>query len=243
MHFIGAIEAGPQINSRHFGATSSSALEAAPSKNQFTTWSPWYGYEELGRERKRAGHRLPLAKSALWSLLAITARRASALPSVTRFSICARALSKAFFASSSRCHRRRCSQESLNALMALDPNAWSALRRQLTALLMPTGADPQTQARVKPLLIPMHEVQMQFPAQIGDYTDFYASIHHATRVGKLFRPDNPLLPNYKYVPIGYHGRASRSLSAAPKFAGPAARQNRRPPPNQPSVRPALSITN
>jgi fumarylacetoacetase len=49
---------------------------------------------------------------------------------------------------------------------------------------------------------------MLLPAQIGDYTDFYASIHHATRVGKLFRPDNPLLPNYKYVPIGYHGRAS-----------------------------------
>jgi fumarylacetoacetase len=49
---------------------------------------------------------------------------------------------------------------------------------------------------------------MQLPAAIGDYTDFYASIHHATRVGLLFRPDNPLLPNYKYVPIGYHGRAS-----------------------------------
>ena len=46
------------------------------------------------------------------------------------------------------------------------------------------------------------------PAEIGDYTDFYAGIHHATNVGKLFRPDNPLLPNYKYVPIGYHGRAS-----------------------------------
>jgi fumarylacetoacetase len=54
----------------------------------------------------------------------------------------------------------------------------------------------------------MRDVEMQLPAQIGDYTDFYASIHHATRVGKLFRPDNPLLPNYKYVPIGYHGRAS-----------------------------------
>ena len=54
----------------------------------------------------------------------------------------------------------------------------------------------------------MRDAEMQLPAQIGDYTDFYASIHHATRVGKLFRPDNPLLPNYKYVPIGYHGRAS-----------------------------------
>ena len=49
---------------------------------------------------------------------------------------------------------------------------------------------------------------MLLPARIGDYTDFYASVYHATNVGRLFRPDNPLLPNYKYVPIGYHGRAS-----------------------------------
>ena len=49
---------------------------------------------------------------------------------------------------------------------------------------------------------------MLLPAAVGDYTDFYASIFHATNVGKLFRPDNPLLPNYKYIPIGYHGRAS-----------------------------------
>ncbi len=58
------------------------------------------------------------------------------------------------------------------------------------------------------MLILSADVEMLLPAHIGDYTDFYASIHHATRVGKLFRPDNPLLPNYKYVPIGYHGRVS-----------------------------------
>jgi fumarylacetoacetase len=58
------------------------------------------------------------------------------------------------------------------------------------------------------LLHPMGECRMHLPAQVGDYTDFYVGIHHATNVGKLFRPDNPLLPNYKYVPIGYHGRAS-----------------------------------
>ena len=55
---------------------------------------------------------------------------------------------------------------------------------------------------------------MHLPAQIGDYTDFYVGIHHATNVGKLFRPDNPLLPNYKYVPIGYHGRRPRSCPPA-----------------------------
>jgi fumarylacetoacetase len=78
---------------------------------------------------------------------------------------------------------------------------------QLTTLLG-ASADSAMQARVKSFLAPMRDVQMHLPAEIGDYTDFYASIHHATRVGKLFRPDNPLLPNYKYVPIGYHGRAS-----------------------------------
>ncbi|WP_348263778.1 fumarylacetoacetase [Telmatobacter sp. DSM 110680] len=101
-----------------------------------------------------------------------------------------------------------CSQESLNALMGLGPSAWSMIRSRVMALLDKDCADLDTQARVKPLLIPMNDVEMQIPAHIGDYTDFYASIHHATRVGKLFRPDNPLLPNYKYVPIGYHGRAS-----------------------------------
>jgi fumarylacetoacetase len=100
-----------------------------------------------------------------------------------------------------------CASESLNDLMALGPKVWVQLRHQLTELLV-ASAEPQNQDRVKRLLIPMRDVEMQLPAQIGDYTDFYASIHHATRVGKLFRPDNPLLPNYKYVPIGYHGRAS-----------------------------------
>ena len=101
-----------------------------------------------------------------------------------------------------------CSQESLNALMSLGPSAWSALRRKIMNLLAADKADVQMQGHVKPLLISMSDVAMQLPARIGDYSDFYASIHHATRVGKLFRPDNPLLPNYKYVPIGYHGRAS-----------------------------------
>lgn len=104
--------------------------------------------------------------------------------------------------------RDACSEKSLNALMSLGPEMWSLLRRQITALLDGNRADKETQAKVRPLLVPMHEVEMQLPAEIGDYTDFYASIHHATRVGRLFRPDNPLLPNYKYVPIGYHGRAS-----------------------------------
>jgi fumarylacetoacetase len=101
-----------------------------------------------------------------------------------------------------------CTEDSLNALMSLGPASWSALRRRITTLLDADQAERETRSGVEACLVPMREAEMQLPAQIGDYTDFYASIHHATRVGKLFRPDNPLLPNYKFVPIGYHGRAS-----------------------------------
>ena len=65
-----------------------------------------------------------------------------------------------------------------------------------------------TAAPLREALVPQAEVALGLPCEIGDYTDFYTSIHHATTVGKQFRPDNPLLPNYKWVPIGYHGRAS-----------------------------------
>jgi fumarylacetoacetase len=92
--------------------------------------------------------------------------------------------------------------------MSLGPQAWSALRSRITELLAAGDVGEEVKRRVHSTLVPMSEAEMQLPAQIGDYTDFYASIHHATRVGKLFRPDSPLLPNYKYVPIGYHGRAS-----------------------------------
>ncbi|MGB8031006.1 MAG: fumarylacetoacetase [Terracidiphilus sp.] len=128
-----------------------------------------------------------------------------------------------------------CRAEWLNPLMALGPEAWATLRGKITALLN-AEVDAGTQRRVEALLVPMSEAVMQLPAQIGDYTDFYASIHHATRVGALLRPDNPLLPNYKHLPIGYHGRASsivvngteirrprgqtRSATGTPEF-GPA----------------------
>jgi fumarylacetoacetase len=100
-----------------------------------------------------------------------------------------------------------CRADCLNPLMALGPQAWHALRAAITGLLS-DEAPTQARARIEPLLVPMANAEMQLPARIGDYTDFYASIHHATRVGRRFRPDQPLLPNYKYVPIGYHGRAS-----------------------------------
>ena len=97
-----------------------------------------------------------------------------------------------------------CKEETLNTLMGLGKSAWSDLRGQLSALLR-DGGDADKGAAC---LVPMADAEMTVPASIGDYTDFYSSINHATNVGKMFRPDNPLLPNYKYVPIAYHGRSS-----------------------------------
>ena len=132
-----------------------------------------------------------------------------------------------------------CSSESLNSLMALGPRTWTALRRQLTGLLA-DSVDQQMRARVKPLLIPIREAEMQLPALIGDYTDFYASIYHATRVGKLFRPDNPLLPNYKYVPIGYHGRASSIVVSGTEIQRPCG-QSKPPSSEAPVFGPSHSL--
>jgi fumarylacetoacetase len=92
----------------------------------------------------------------------------------------------------------------LNAWLAHGPTDATALRKRLSELL----SEERHQAAVEPLLVPMDRTAMHLPCAIGDYTDFYVGIHHATNVGRQFRPDNPLLPNYKYVPIGYHGRAS-----------------------------------
>lgn len=113
-----------------------------------------------------------------------------------------------------------CRAERLNPLMALGPAAWTVLRRQLTDLLDAEKAGPETQDRVRPFLLPIDDAEMQLPAEIGDYTDFYASIDHASRVGKLFRPDHPLLPNYKYIPIGYHGRASSIVASGIEIRRP-----------------------
>ncbi|GGZ24055.1 fumarylacetoacetase [Asticcacaulis endophyticus] len=96
------------------------------------------------------------------------------------------------------------SQPVLNDLFALPVADRRALRQRLSDLL----SDARHRAEVEPHLYPAADCRMHLPARIGDYTDFYVGIHHAMAVGKLFRPDNPLLPNYKHVPIGYHGRAS-----------------------------------
>jgi len=100
--------------------------------------------------------------------------------------------------------RRDLSQPVLNGWLARGPEAHRDLRARLSEIL----SDERYRDDVEPQLIGQSEVRMHVPCLVGDYTDFYVGIHHATNVGRLFRPDNPLLPNYKYVPIGYHGRAS-----------------------------------
>ncbi|MDR3451566.1 MAG: fumarylacetoacetase, partial [Rhodoferax sp.] len=96
-------------------------------------------------------------------------------------------------------------QDKLNALMALGANTWSALRLALSRALR-EGAPKQ--GKLAACLVPQSEAEYGVPARIGDYTDFYTSVYHATNIGRQFRPDNPLLPNFKWIPIGYHGRAS-----------------------------------
>ena len=100
--------------------------------------------------------------------------------------------------------REDLSQPVLNAWLARGRRAQDRLRERLTELL----SDERYRDDVEPELVGQTEVRMHMPCVVGDYTDFYVGIHHATNVGKQFRPDNPLLPNYKFVPIGYHGRAS-----------------------------------
>ena len=126
------------------------------------------------------------------------------------------------------------SQDKLNTLMALGTSAWSALRLALSRALREGAAE---QAKLQACLVPQAEAEYDVPARIGDYTDFYTSVYHATNIGKQFRPDNPLLPNYKWVPIGYHGRASSIGVSGQAFHRPVG-QTMPPGATQPTVGPS-----
>ena len=106
---------------------------------------------------------------------------------------------------------------SLNDLFARSPADRLALRHRLFELL----TDRAYQDHLRPHLHEAQACQMHLPASIGDYTDFYVGIHHATNIGKQFRPDNPLLPNYKYLPIAYHGRASSIRASGTQVRRPS----------------------
>jgi fumarylacetoacetase len=116
---------------------------------------------------------------------------------------------------------RWCDRPNLNELMQAPREVLSEFRARLSELLSGTPGDDSVINPLPPgALVPMAEAEMFPPAEIGDYTDFYASIYHATNVGKLFRPDAPLLPNYKHVPIGYHGRASSIVISGREITRP-----------------------
>jgi len=127
-------------------------------------------------------------------------------------------------------------QTTLNDMLELGTAPRQALRRAVFAML----SDATAQAAVRPALLHSHECELHLPASIGDYTDFYTGIHHAENVGRQFRPDAPLLPNYKYVPIGYHGRSSSIEISGAQVLRPRA-QIKGPNDAEPSYRPTQRL--
>ena len=125
----------------------------------------------------------------------------------------------------------------LNTVMAAPKSLRKSLRAALSAALR-TGS-PQ-QAALAGCLLAQADAEMALPCTITDYTDFYTGIHHATTVGKLFRPDNPLLPNYKWVPIGYHGRASSIVVSGTPIRRPRG-QTKAPTAEVPTVGPSQRL--
>ncbi|MFT4925610.1 MAG: fumarylacetoacetase [Phenylobacterium sp.] len=130
-----------------------------------------------------------------------------------------------------------CSKPQLNDFMAMKPAVWSALRLALSDALA-TGSTLVD--AVTACLVAQADVEYDLPCHIGDYTDFYTSIHHATTVGSLFRPDNPLLPNYKWLPIGYHGRSSSIEVSGQQFHRPKG-QTKPPTAETPSFGPCKRL--
>jgi fumarylacetoacetase len=110
-----------------------------------------------------------------------------------------------------------CQSSTLNLLMSQGQRVWTQLRKTLTALL---AISSPHQGRLEEALHSIAGATLLNPIHIPNFTDFYASIHHATRVGQLFRPDQPLLPNYKHLPIGYHGRASSIVTSETRITRP-----------------------
>jgi fumarylacetoacetase len=136
--------------------------------------------------------------------------------------------------------RSACRSYTLNALLALGRADAGRVRALASRLLREHGSDAEKGKRHRSeILIPMSECVMTLPADIGDYTDFYASVDHATRVGAMFRPDSPLLPNYKWVPIGYHGRASSVVASGASVRRPHGQTRSSAP--APTVGPTRSL--
>jgi len=110
------------------------------------------------------------------------------------------------------------SQRYLNAFIALGKPVWRQVRERITALL--SEDNESLKALASEVLLSQADARLLMPVHVGDYTDFYSSLEHATNVGKLFRPDQPLMPNWKYLPIAYHGRASSIVVSGTDFHRP-----------------------
>jgi fumarylacetoacetase len=124
----------------------------------------------------------------------------------------------------------------LNRLFALPAEDRAQHRRRVSLLL----SREEYRDAVEPAVHPAADCVLHLPAAIGDYSDFYVGIHHATNVGSLFRPENPLLPNYKYVPIGYHGRASSIRPSGGAVTRPCG-QRKGPDDTEPSFGPTARL--
>ena len=133
-----------------------------------------------------------------------------------------------------------CQAPILNPLLSLDHRSWTLLRETLTALLS-ADAEPSRRRAAEAALHSIAGTTLGRPIQIPNYSDFYASIHHATRVGQLFRPDQPLLPNYKHIPIGYHGRASSIIPSGIPIIRPTGQSRPSERQDQPNFLPTNAL--
>ncbi|EGG95451.1 Fumarylacetoacetase [gamma proteobacterium IMCC1989] len=130
-----------------------------------------------------------------------------------------------------------CSGESLNTFMSMGQPSWSALRLALFNALKEGAAE---ESDMRDCLVAQKDAEHKVAANIGDYTDFYTSIHHATNIGRLFRPENPLLPNYQWIPIAYHGRSSSIVISGENFRRPHG-QIKHPDKEHPTIEPSKRI--
>ncbi len=133
----------------------------------------------------------------------------------------ARVAEAGLFDNVSAAERGALRQPVMNELLALGTESWDRVWSRLTELLAENCAELRDHPGRNSMVLPEWGVSLRVPTHVGDYTDFYASIHHATNVGSMFRPDNPLLPNWKHVPIGYHGRASSIVTTGTPVRRPS----------------------
>ncbi|MGH8874635.1 MAG: fumarylacetoacetase, partial [Acidimicrobiia bacterium] len=114
-------------------------------------------------------------------------------------------------------------RETLNGFLALGPRAWSATRARVSELL--SAGNDELRPIADAALVPLAEAELLMPVEVGDYVDFYSSLHHATNLGRMFRPDaDPLLPNWRHLPVGYHGRSGTLVVSGTPVVRPCGQQ-------------------